>query len=351
LNHNLPGAGFKFQTGVSIGLDQYLRLPNESPAFNQSLPGSHLPLPTKSGNASVAATGHGAEIDLGTAVAEGQGGVVNGEATITGHQADANVGTVVARGAGAPAVIGHALSIDAGTPGLAGAANTVQTGHAIAADVGTAVLAGAAVYSANGDQLAADVGTPTIGGAGVAAPGGDVGQADIGSVALSAASNIAASGHELAADVGEAAVSTAYIIGVEDSAIENHAGSPLLVLANGDAFPAGVEAQAIAGTAVAAGAGVLPVAKPHGRRRPVVWEWPVVKEKLPEVLPVVENAKAFPRGVAAAASVGRVRVNGTARVIPMSAFGRSQIGIVAAEVDYKLRDQQEEEFIQLLLAA
>jgi hypothetical protein len=311
LNHNLPGAGFKNQIGASIGRDQYLRLPNESPAFNQSLPGSHLPLPTKSGDASVAATGHGAEIDLGTAVAEGQGGVVNGEVTATGHQADANLGTLVARGAGAPAVTGHALSIDTGTPGLAGAVNTVQTGHAIAADVGTAVLAGAAAYSANGDQLAADVGTPTIGGAGVAAPGGDVGQADVGTVVATGI--------------------TAF---------------------DGAATPDGVASDIDVGTAIAASAAVVfPVATPIGRRRPVVWEWPVAKEKLPEVLPLVEDADAAPRGVSAAANVGIVKVNGTARVTPMSAFGRSRIGIVSSEVDYILRDQQEEELIQLLLAA
>jgi hypothetical protein len=311
LNHNLPGAGFKNQIGASIGRDQYLRLPNESPAFNQSLPGSHLPLPTKSGNASVAATGHGAVIDLGTAVAEGQGGVVNGEATITGHQADADLGTLVARGAGAPAVTGHALSIDAGTPGLAGAANTVQTGHAIAADVGTAVMAGAAVYSANGDQLAADVGTPTIGGAGVAAPGGDVGQADVGTVVATGI--------------------TAF---------------------NGTATPDGVASDIDVGTAIAESAAVVStVVRPRVHRRPVVWEWPVVKEKSPEVLPIVKNGEASPIGATATASIGAVRVNGTAKIITGVYFGRSMVGSVIAVADNTLMDQMEEEFIQLLIAA
>jgi hypothetical protein len=465
LNHNLPGAGFKNQIGASIGRDQYLRLPNEAPEFNQELPGAHLPLPTKEewvrvslvvqdashvltsdgevgyltgadpvfqdgdvsfkdedvlweahgtsgGDASVnatghqmaadigtvtlaagwthAATGHEAAADVGTVVARGVAAY-----TATGHQADADIGAPVLSGAVNIGATGHGIAADVGTATLLGAAaytatghemaadvgspsvgiaasisaagdqldadagavgvsagsNIVTTGHEIAADVGAAVLSGAASFAATGHELAADVGTPTIGGAGVAAPGGDVGAADVGTVGVSAGVNFAATGHELSADMGTAIASLQDFCAAQDSYHGNVADDLALVLTNGDAFPAGVDAESDVGAAVASGVDttVVAPAAPRIHRRPVVWQYPKVEEvEQPE--PSV-SAEAFPRGVHARASVGAVVVKANARVIPLADFSRSRVGIVRAEVDYTFRDQQEEEFIQILLAA
>lgn len=467
---NIIGKGFKNQRGGTSGLCDCLRPPNEfSGTFYYGRPGSRLPLPTDTplvysltvqdsyhvttsdgevgyltgsdpvwqdttdaafhdedvlweahgdsgGNASVNATGHQIDADVGTAVLSGVAAY-----TASGGVGNADVGTAVARGAGAVTVSGDVLNADAGTPTIAGAGvaapggdvgqadvgtavpagaaavsvsgdvlaadvgaavaagETVQalavedsyhanvadsidpvisgdivvnaTGDELAADVGTAVLSGQARYSATGDGLAADVGIPTIGGAGIAAPGGDVGQADVGTVHTAGTAVVTATGHELAADVGDAVVSTQYLLAADDSHVVHHADEPVLVLANGDAFPAGVEAQADAGGAVALGAGAVPVTQPRGRRRvPVPWSWPEETQAEPLPEPVID-ALVRVRGVQARASVGTVRVVTSARVIPIADFGRSRVGIVRAEVDYTLRDQQEEELIQLLLAA
>jgi hypothetical protein len=349
LNHNLPGAGFKFQTGGSIGRDQYLRLPNETDAFRNVLPGSDLPLPFKdiAVNGAVSVTGISAAIDLGIAVAEGQVGSVNGSVTVTGDELSVDVGAGIARGAASYAASGHEIEADYGVVSVASGANIATTGHELGADVGSAGLSGAAEVTASGHEISVDAGTPTIGGAGVAAPGGVVSQSYVGTSDAAAAGSVAVSGDELTADVGTVVVTTPYLLEVYDAAVSITADVIALATTNGDALPLGVESQAGVGIAIAAGVGAA-VTLHRVHRRPVVWEWPVAKEKSPEGSSVAE---AFPGGVSATANVGLVRVNGSARVIPMSAFGRSRIGVVAAEVDYTLRDQQEEEFMQILLAA
>lgn len=346
---------------------------------------------TLSGVAAYTATGHQADANVGTSVARGAGSV-----SATGHQLDANVGTAAGRGAANAVVTGHELAANVGTAAGAGAASiaatghqldadagsagaageTVEaldvqdayhenvadtpdltqsgditvnaTGHAIAADVGTAVLSGTAQTATTGDELTANVGTPNIGGAGKAVPFGDVLAADIGTATLSGSAAFAVSGHELAADVGTAVASAQTFVYPEDAANENVADSPLLVLTNGDAFPAGVDSDASVGTATATGAGVVAPVVPRGRRRPVAWQYPVAEVEQPE--PVID-AEAFPRGLRARASVGMVVVKAGASVLPFADFSRSRVGVVVAAVDYTLRDQQEEEFIQLLLAA
>lgn len=346
---------------------------------------------TLSGVAATTATGHQADANVGTSVARGAGRVaatghqldanagtaaVTGaaNAVATGHELAANVGTAVGAGAASIAATGHQLDADVGSAVAAGETvealdvqdayhdNVADTpdltqsgdiavnaeGHELAANVGAAVLSGTAQTATTGDELAANAGTPTIGGAGVAAPGGDVGQADVGAASLSGVAVVAVAGGELAADIGGPVVSTQYQIAADDSHIDNVADSPALVLTNGDAFPAGVEAQANAGTATATGVGVVAPVAPRGRRRPIVWQYPVAEVEQPE--PSID-AEAFPHGVRARASVGAVAVTAGASVIPLADFSRSRVGVVVAAVDYTLRDQQEEEFIQLLLAA
>jgi hypothetical protein len=229
----------------------------------------------------------------------------DGSVSVTGHQAESDLGPAVIRGVGLVVAVGHIIEADSGDGLVTGAAEYAVSGHALGADNGTAETQATAVVNVSGDESASDVGTASV-------------------IGLSL-----------------------YDITVEDSYSANVGDAPSLSqdgVVDGTATVAGIEAQAENGTVTATGTGAVV----YRRRR--AGYVPAAEKEKPKEKPTI-NASVEVVGVRAVAAAGAARITGAAVVIPFVLKNTGIAGNAVAYVDYTLRDQQEEEFIQILLAA